>query len=210
MVKNFFSALLLVMISTLAWSQEPSPDLTQLELEELMNIEVTSVSRKEQKLSKTATAVHVITQEDIHCSGATSILEVLRLVPGLQVAQLDANKWAISVRGFNGLFANKLLVLIDGRSVYTPLFAGVYWDVQDTPLEDIERIEVIRGPGAPWRGICPISSSPPLEGGTTLELGVTSPSGRTSALWCRAEAMETMSDKVRKSWWDPRLFAEFQ
>lgn len=109
---------------------------------------VTSVSKKKQKLSEAAAAVYVITQDDIRRSGATSIPEALRMVPGLQVARLDANKWAVSSRGFNGRFANKLLVLIDGRSVYSPLFSGVYWDVQDTLLEDVDRIEVIRGPGA--------------------------------------------------------------
>ncbi len=122
-------------------------DLTELSLEELMEVEVTSVSRKKQMLSEAAAAVYVISQEDIRRSGATSIPEVLRLVPGLQVARINSNKWAVTSRGFNGLFANKLLVLIDGRSVYTPLFAGVRWDAQDTLLEDVERIEVIRGPG---------------------------------------------------------------
>ncbi|RPH43229.1 MAG: TonB-dependent receptor [Planctomycetota bacterium] len=96
----------------------------------------------------TPSAVFVILPEDIRRSGARSIPEALRMAPGLQVARLDANKWAISSRGFNGRFSNKLLVLMDGRSVYTPLFSGVFWDVQDTFLEDIERIEVIRGPGA--------------------------------------------------------------
>jgi iron complex outermembrane receptor protein len=119
-----------------------------MSLEDLMNIEITSVAKKEQKLFRSASAVYVVTQEEIRRSGVTSIPEVLRLVPGLIVARIDANKWAVSARGFNGGFANKLLVLIDGRSVYTPLFAGVYWDVQDTLLEDVERIEVIRGPGA--------------------------------------------------------------
>lgn len=95
-----------------------------------------------------AAAVFVVTDEDLRRSGVTSIPEALRLVPGLQVARIDANKWAISARGFNGRFANHLLVLIDGRSIYSPMFAGVFWDVQDTLLEDIERIEVIRGPGA--------------------------------------------------------------
>ncbi len=123
------------------------PDLTTLSLEELMDIRVTSVSKQPQRISDTAAAVFVITQDDIRRSGATSIPELLRMAPGVQVARIDANKWAISIRGFNGRFATKLLVLMDGRSVYTPLFSGVYWDVQDTVLEDIERIEVIRGPG---------------------------------------------------------------
>ncbi len=123
-------------------------DLTELSLEELMDVEVTSVSKKPQKLSEVAAAVFVISGEDIRRSGVNSIPEALRMAPGLQVARIDANKWAISSRGFNGRFANKLLVLIDGRSVYTTLTGGVYWDVQDTLLEDIERIEVIRGPGA--------------------------------------------------------------
>jgi iron complex outermembrane recepter protein len=130
------------------WAQEPSGDLTEKSLEDLMNIEVTSVSKKEQKLSRTASAISVITQDNIRRSGATNIPDLLRMVPGLDVAQISGNAWEISSRGFNTQFSNKLLVLIDGRTVYTPLFAGVYWDVQDVPLEDIDRIEVIRGPGA--------------------------------------------------------------
>lgn len=113
-----------------------------------MKIEVTSVSKRPERLSDAAAAIYVITNEDIRRSGATSIPEALRLAPGLEVARQDSHTWAISSRGFNDEFANQLLVLIDGRSVYTPLFAGVYWDVQDLPLEDIHRIEVIRGPGA--------------------------------------------------------------
>ena len=128
--------------------QESVSDLTELSLEELLNVQVTSVSKQAQPLSQTTAAIFALTQEDIRRSGATSIPEALRMVPGLQVARLDSNKWAISSRGFNGRFANKLLVLIDGRSVYTPIFSGVYWDVQDTLMEDIDRIEVIRGPGA--------------------------------------------------------------
>jgi len=112
-----------------------------------MNIEVTSVSKKEQKLSNVAAAIFAITQEDIRRTGATNIPDLLRMVPGLDVAQINKNTWAISARGFNLQFANKLLVLIDGRAVYTPLFGGVYWDAVDVPLEDIERIEVVRGPG---------------------------------------------------------------
>jgi iron complex outermembrane recepter protein len=121
-------------------------ELKQLSLEELMGVEVTSVSKKEEKLFEAAAAIYVITQEDIRRSGATSIPEVLRNVPGLDVARLNSNAWEIMARGIITT-ANKLLVLIDGRSVYTPLFAGVFWDVQDTLMEDIERIEVIRGPG---------------------------------------------------------------
>jgi iron complex outermembrane receptor protein len=139
-------------ILALAWmpasiqAQEPG-DLGSLSVDDLMNVEVTSVSRRGQKVSETAAAVFVITQDDIRRSGATSIPEILRIVPGLDVARINGNVWAITARGGNGQFANKLLVLIDGRSVYSPLFSGVYWDDQDTLLEDVERIEVIRGPG---------------------------------------------------------------
>ncbi len=129
------------------WPQPVAADLTDKSLEDLMNIEVTSVSKKEQKLSRTASAIFVITSEDIHRSGATNIPDLLRMVPGVQVAQIDANKWAVSARGLNSLYSNELLVLLDGRNVYTLTFGGVYWDVLDLPLEDIERIEVIRGPG---------------------------------------------------------------
>jgi iron complex outermembrane receptor protein len=124
------------------------PDVTAISLEDLMNLKVTSVSKREQKLADSAAAIFVITQDDIRRSGARSVPEALRLVPGLEVARIDENKWAIASRGFNGRFTNKLLVLIDGRSVYTPLFSGVYWNVQDVLLEDVDRIEVIRGPGA--------------------------------------------------------------
>jgi iron complex outermembrane receptor protein len=133
----------------LATTEQPrETDFLSMPLEDLMNIEITSVSKKSQRLSDAAAAVFVITQEDIRRSGVTSIPEALRMAPGVQVARIDANKWAVSIRGLNGRFANKLLVLMDGRSLYSPLFAGVYWEVQDTPLEDIERIEVIRGPDA--------------------------------------------------------------
>jgi len=123
-------------------------DLTQKSLEDLMSIEVTSVSKKEQKTSQAAAAIFVISREDIGRSGALSIPDLLRMVPGLDVAQIDAGKWAISARGFNGQYSNKLLVLVDGRSVYTPIFGGVFWDSQNVALATIERIEVIRGPGA--------------------------------------------------------------
>lgn len=113
-----------------------------------LQMEVTTVSRQKSTVGRSPAAVYVISNEMIRRSGVTSIPEALRLAPGVQVARLDANKWSISIRGFNGRFANKLLVQIDGRTVYTPLFAGVFWDVQDVLLEDVERIEIIRGPGA--------------------------------------------------------------
>lgn len=138
----------IALLVTTALAQEQKKDLTELNLEDLMNIEVTSVSKREEKLFQTAAAVFVINQDDIRHSGATSVPDLLRMVPGLEVAQIDASHWAISSRGFNSQFANKMLVLIDGRSVYAPLFSGVFWDTQDLMLEDIERIEVIRGPGA--------------------------------------------------------------
>ncbi|HEX3914762.1 MAG TPA: TonB-dependent receptor [Steroidobacteraceae bacterium] len=122
-------------------------ELKQLNVEDLMNVQVTSVARRPEKLIETASAIQVITQEDIRRSGATSIPEVLRLADNLQVAQKNSHDWAISARGFNTALANKLLVMIDGRTVYTPLYSGVFWDAQDYVLADIDRIEVISGPG---------------------------------------------------------------
>jgi iron complex outermembrane receptor protein len=112
-----------------------------------MDIPVTSVTKEASTVGRSAAAIFVITPEMIRRSGATCIPEALRMAPGLDVAQINSNTWAISSRGFNGLFSDKLLVLIDGRTVYSPVDSGVYWDVQDVVLEDIERIEVIRGPG---------------------------------------------------------------
>jgi iron complex outermembrane receptor protein len=123
-------------------------DLKQLSLEELMDVEVTSVSRTSEDLGRAAAAIAVITNEDIRRSGATSIPEVLRLVPGVNVARRNTNVWAVSARGFSSVSSEKLLVLSDTRSIYTPLYSGVFWDVQDYMLEDVDRVEVIRGPGA--------------------------------------------------------------
>ena len=123
-------------------------DTLSLSLEDLMKVEVTSVSRKTQTLADTPAAAYVITADDIHRSGATSIPEALRLAPGVQVSAMGNDRWAVSIRGFADRLANKLLVLVDGRSVYTPLFSGVLWETLDVPLESIARIEVIRGPGA--------------------------------------------------------------
>jgi len=122
--------------------------LKRLSVEQLMNVEVMSVSRRPERLLRAPSAIQVITQNDIQRSGASSLPEALRLASNLDVAQVDSRQWAISARGFNSTSANKLLVLIDGRTVYTPLFSGVFWDVQDVPLSDIDRIEVISGPGA--------------------------------------------------------------
>lgn len=127
-------------------------DLADLPIETLMQLEVTTVSKKAVSLAETPAAVTVVTHDDIIRSGAMNIPEAVRLVPGLEVAQVDASQWAISARGFNDVFANKLLVLQDGRSIYTPLFSGVFWDIQGTMMDDIDRIEVIRGPGATMWG----------------------------------------------------------
>jgi iron complex outermembrane receptor protein len=112
-----------------------------------MNVEVSTVSKSDQKMSRTGSAVFVISPEDIPRSGATNIPDLLRMVPGVDVAQIDANTWAVSIRGFDSTVSNDLLVLLDGREVSNTLSAGVFWDVLDLPLEDVERIEVIRGPG---------------------------------------------------------------
>ncbi|MGI2029638.1 TonB-dependent receptor plug domain-containing protein [Endozoicomonas acroporae] len=152
LLAGIFSSL----IAPVSLQADSDPEITDdglldLSLEELIALDVpdvTSVSKRKQRLMDSPAAVFVITNEDIQRSGVTSIPEALRMVPGMQVARLNSNTWSISTRGFNYIFANKLLVLIDGRTVYSPLFSGVNWDVQDTMLEDIARIEVIRGPGA--------------------------------------------------------------
>lgn len=150
-MRLFLSLTILAALAPPLRAQQDSDDLTNRSLEDLMNIQVTSVSKKEQKLSRTASAIFVITQEDIRRSGATNVQDLLRMVPGVNVGQINGSTWAISARGFNGQFSNKLLVMIDQRIVYTATFAGVFWDTLDLPLEDIERIEVIRGPGgAMW------------------------------------------------------------
>jgi iron complex outermembrane recepter protein len=171
-----------VMLVTRVMSQVPDslppPGLLkQMSLEQLMDIEVNSVSRRPERLLETASAIQVITRDDIRRSGATRLPEALRLATNLEVDQLDASQWAISARGFNSPLANKLLVLIDGRTVYSPLFAGVFWDQQDVLLEDIEQIEVISGPGATaWganavNGVINISTRPAKDTQGLLALG---------------------------------------
>jgi iron complex outermembrane receptor protein len=121
--------------------------LAEMSIEDLMNIEVTLASKKPEKYLDTPAAIYVITNEDIKRSGVTSIAEALRLAPGVEVARIDSTRWAVSVRGLSDKVNKRMLVLIDGRSVYSPVLAGVYWEAQDYLLEDIERIEIIRGPG---------------------------------------------------------------
>ncbi|HEY4382243.1 MAG TPA: TonB-dependent receptor [Acidobacteriaceae bacterium] len=128
-------------------SQQTPEYLNGLSLAQLANVEVTTASKEPEQIWQTPAAIYIITQNDIRRSGATTLPELLSHVPGVEVARIDSDHWAVGVRGFGGEFSKSLLVLIDGRSVYSPLFAGVYWQVQDTLLEDIDRIEVIRGPG---------------------------------------------------------------
>ena len=134
-----------------AFAQGPSADadnpVKKLSLEQLGNIEITTVSKEPEEVRKTPAAIFVITHDDIERSGATTIPEALRLAPGVEVARIDGNKWSIGIRGFGSRLSRSVLVLIDGRTVYTTLFAGTYWEVQDTVMDDIDRIEVIRGPG---------------------------------------------------------------
>jgi iron complex outermembrane recepter protein len=149
-------AVLLLLVADGVWAADtgaPSAksstnSVADLSLEDLVNLKVTSVSKKEEKLDDAAAAIFVLSNDDIRRSGATTVADALRLVPGLQVAQIDSGDWAVSARGFNSQFANKLLVMVDGRTVYSPLFSGVYWDAQQVFLDDVDRIEVIRGPGA--------------------------------------------------------------
>jgi len=153
MLKWSFALVLLILCGVCARAfaghNDPNEeeDLFEMSLEELMEVKVTTVSKKEDTLFETPASITVISSEDIRRSGHQSIPEVLRMVPGIHVAKIDSNKWAITARGFNSLYAEKLLVMIDGRTVFTPLYSGVYWDVQDLMLEDVERIEVVRGPG---------------------------------------------------------------
>src|SRR6266700_696131 len=164
----------MLLLASIASAQDQTPDLTQMSLEQLAKIEVTSVSKKEQKLSDTAAAIYVITQQDIRNSSATNVPELLRGVPGLDVMQMNGTRWAVSARGFGDQYANKMLVLIDGRSLFDTIFPGVVWGKQDIMLEDIERIEIIRGPGATvWgtnavNGVINIITKPAKETPGTL------------------------------------------
>ena len=137
----------LLLFASEALAANGTPNLADLSLEQLGDIEITSVSKREQRLGDAPASIYVITKDAIHRAGVNTLAEALRLAPNLHVARINASQYAISARGFNSATANKLLVLIDGRSVYTPLYSGVFWETQDVPLGDVERIEVISGPG---------------------------------------------------------------
>ncbi|NBQ69736.1 MAG: TonB-dependent receptor, partial [Nitrosomonadaceae bacterium] len=148
--KRYLLFFILYSVTNAGFATQNTPlkqDISDASLTELMNTKISTVSRKLQTLSDTPAAVFVISQEDIRRSSANSIPELLRMAPGLSVARIDANKWSVTSRGYSGRFADDLLVMVDGRTVYSPLFAGTFWETLDLPLEDIERIEVIRGPG---------------------------------------------------------------
>ncbi len=144
---TFIFIIFLFSLPLKSWASPPSDQLKGMTLEQLANIEVTTVSKEPEEVWNTPAAIYVITQDDIRRSGATSLPEVLRLAPGVEVSRVDSDHWAVGIRGFGSGFSRAVLVLMDGRSLYTPLFEGVYWEVQDYVLEDIDRIEVIRGPG---------------------------------------------------------------
>src|SRR5687767_7767212 len=142
-------AALSLLVSSIAFAQDPPPEPQDSlpDIEDLMNVQVSSLARKNQSLGEVPAALHVVTGDDLRRMGVTHVAEGLRGVPGMQVARTRSNIWAVSARGFNDNLSNKLLVLMDGRSVYSPLHSGVFWDVQDAFLDDVDRIEVIRGPG---------------------------------------------------------------
>jgi len=152
--ENWWIVLFCALMSQSLFAQQERPsELANLDLKALMNLEITSVSRRAEPLSGAAASIFVITGDEIRRSGATNLPEALRLAPNLDVVQVNASGYTISARGLINSAANKLLVLIDGRSVYTPLFSGVFWDVQDVLLEDVDRIEVISGPGGTLWGV---------------------------------------------------------
>ena len=180
--------MVMVLVASLSASAKPgqqTKSLRDLTLEQLGKVEVTTVSKQPQEVWQTAAAIYVISHDDIVRSGATTIPEALRLAPGVEVARIDSNKWSVGIRGFGSRLARSVLVLIDGRTVYTTLFAGTYWEVQDTLLQDVDRIEVIRGPGGTiWgpnavNGVINIITKPASEthgifataGGGNLEQG---------------------------------------
>jgi len=178
-----------VCAGTLVARADTGDDLTGMSLEQLMKEPVTSVTKKTSRLSDSAAAIAVVTQEDMRRLGIASLPDALRLVPGLDVARISSNAWAISSRGFNSEFANDLLVLVDGRSLYTPATAGVFWNAEDILIEDVERIEVIRGPGATLWGANAVNGviniitkrAQDTQGGMMSALGGTDPNAQAAA-----------------------------
>lgn len=152
-IRILVAALLIMIPTDRAWAQPTPPpqDLAHATLEDLLNIRITSANRKEQRAEDVPAAVYVLTQDEIRRSGIRTLPEALRLIPGVQVSRINSSNWAISIRGFNDLFANQLLILVDGRPVYNRSFSGVFWSSEDLVLADVDRVEVIRGPGgAVW------------------------------------------------------------
>lgn len=175
-------------MSSSAAALASAEDFFEMSLEELVDYRLMSMSRKEQRVADMAAAAYVISAEEIRRSGAQSIPEALRLVPGLNVAQISGDRWAVSSRGFNERLSNKLLIQVDGRSIYSPIFSGVLWETQDTAMEDIERIEVIRGPGAALWGtnamngvINIVTRSAAASQGTTLSVAATTGGGASAS-----------------------------
>ena len=142
-LRSCIIAVLLWSLAPASWAQgavSSADSLFDMSLEELLDLDVSGASRKSQTLSETAAAAFVISTQDLARSGATNVPDALRMVPGMHVARIDGNTVAVTARGSNGRYANKLLVMIDGRTLYTPAFSGVYWDIQDIPMADSERI----------------------------------------------------------------------
>jgi iron complex outermembrane receptor protein len=193
-----------LILSLLAIAVHGQPkDLTTMSLEEFLNVEVTSVRKSRQRLSRTAMAIHVITQDDIRRSGATNLPEALRLAPGVHVSRVNGATWAVSIRGFGSFYANKLLVMIDGRTIYSPVMSGVEWSRHLVMMEDIERIEVIRGPaGSVWganavSGVINVITKPAAETHGTL---VSARSGSRDPLHASARFGAKAGNAAWRTW----------
>ena len=206
------TGLILVFITCLrVWAQDGT-DLTELSVEDLANIQVTSASRKSESLAGAPAAIYVLTAEAIRQGGFTTLPEALRMIPGLYVAQTDSDSWQISTRGFSGINNRKMLVLVDGRSVYSPNFGGVFWELEDIPLENIDRIEVIRGPGGTLWGanafngvINIVTKSSDRSQGVTVSSSVDIETGYTSFVQYGGRVGSDLSYRIygKASYWEP-------
>jgi len=190
--RRYCGILGLAVIGMLGWTaaavHAAGFDLAGLSIEELMDLEVSLTSRSAERFFETPAAIFVLTGEDLRRSGADNIPDALRLVPGMQIGHIDANKWAVSARGFADRFTNKMLVIIDGRTVYSPLFSGVLLEVRDVLLEDVERVEVVRGPGATLWGsnavngiINIVTKTADNTAGSVVQAGTGTPKARHAA-----------------------------